>query len=555
VIDLTWRIDHEEAEAPLTGAPRPLLGTWHYLRTSLRRRRLTWVGAAVLGALLGLGSVVLLAPSSRATTTLLMVHPANLDPSSAMATDLTLLDTRAVAATTIRELGLDVAPEDFQGSISAESVTNEILKITVAAPDDTQATTRADTLTRAYLAFRAGQLRSLSSGTIAGYQSRIDAMRKQVTELNRDYAAATAEGDAAVEEASAILTRRTQLNTQIVALQEQIEDAALNADAAIASTHVIDPAAIVSRSAKRAAVLNTVTGLIAGTALGVGFVLFRALTSTQLRRRQDVAVALRAPVRISVRSPGPWEGRRGVRWLLRRRPWRGRDLEALALGLGSAVLPRDGLPVEPADRWGEPVSEGVALAAIGNPRAGAAVVGALADHLRGLGRSVLLVDLSPRGSLVRWARRSSRGGDTEGSRSAHVVHRPAGVLGLARGPLADPGHAAARGDESLAVIWSEADVVLVLADVDPGVDAENLGSWVDQVVPLVTAGASTPELLQTTAELVRTAGLRVPFALMTGAHETDESLGVTDGSDEAATVRGPVGGTVGGPVGAPVGAP
>ena len=168
-------------------------------------------------------------------------------------------------------------------------------------------------------------------------------------------------------------------------------------------------------------------------------------------------------------------------------------------------------------------------------------MGGLAEHLCGLGRSVLLVDLSPQGSLVRWAQRASRrsGGGTEGE-TLHV-HRPEGVLGLARGPLSALGNPAELHD-SLVRQWAEADVVLVLADVDPGVDAENLGSWVHQVVPLVTAGASTPELLQTTAELLRTAGLSAPFALMLGAHETDESLGLRDGTKVSAhQVAQPVG--------------
>jgi hypothetical protein len=44
----------------------------------------------------------------------------------------------------------------------------------------------------------------------------------------------------------------------------------------------------------------------------------------------------------------------------------------------------------------------------------------------------------------------------------------------------------------------------------------------------VTAGKSSPELLETTAELVRSAGLELPFVMMVGADETDESLGAVD---------------------------
>lgn len=531
MIDLSWQIE-EDRDTELTGAPRPLLGTWHYLRSALRRERRLWMGVAVLGALLGLATLVVLPPSSKATVTLLMVHTPNVDGGSAMATDVSLLATREVATRTTRVLGLDMAPEDFQASISAEPVTTEILKITVAAPDDPSAVTRTEALTRQYLQFRAEQLRSLSSGLIAGYQSRIDTMQDQVDALNREYTVATAKGAGGQEQASDILTRRTQLHSQIIDMQQAIEDASLNADAAISSTHVIDSATLAPNSVRRSLALNVGAGLIAGTGLGVGFVLFRALTSTKVRRRQDVALALGAPVRLSVGSPGPMERRLGLR--LFRRSWRQRDLEALAHGLSAVVLSRGGpaLPMMAATprptQVGAP--ESVALAAIGNSRAGAEIVGALADHLRDLGRAVLLVDLTASAALVRWAgqrrghRRPRGRAAGRGSRRAepHRVHRPSGVVGLARGPLAPP------ADQDLRASWEAADVVLVLADVDPGVDAEHLATWVDHVVPLVTAGRSTPELLQTTAELVRTAGLPVPFALMVGSDDSDESLGLSD---------------------------
>ena len=68
-------------------------------------------------------------------------------------------------------------------------------------------------------------------------------------------------------------------------------------------------------------------------------------------------------------------------------------------------------------------------------------------------------------------------------------------------------------------------MVLALVEVDPGVDAEQLATWVDRVVPVVTAGAPTAELLSTTADLVREAGLQLPFAMMVGCDSLDESLG------------------------------
>jgi hypothetical protein len=173
---------------------------------------------------------------------------------------------------------------------------------------------------------------------------------------------------------------------------------------------------------------------------------------------------------------------------------------------------------------GRGLGQGLALAAVGNARVAASVLAALGNHMKELGLTVFLLDLSASGAMA--ARDARSGGSLE-------VFRPGGVPGLARGPRS--GEAVSpvplRAADGWHDRWAAADVVLVLAEVNPGIDAENLATWVPQVVPLVTAGSSTPELLETTAELVRAARLDLPFALMVGSDDTDESIGLTPGSE------------------------
>ncbi|SES49882.1 Chain length determinant protein [Pedococcus cremeus] len=526
MIDLSWNIDADDREEEITGTPRPLLGTWHYLRTSLRRERKTWIGLGVCGALLGLAVLLLLPPSSKATVTLLMAHPASLDGPSAMGTDVSLLNTREVADRTVRQLRLPLTPEQFQATISSEPVTTEILMITVDAPNDAAALSRAGALTRQYLDFRAAQLSSLSSGLIDGYQKRITGLNDEVNKRTTQYNRLVKEGAATSSQAQELIAQRAGFENQIYDLQQLKENASLSTDAAVSSTHVVDQPRLIRHSMKRTVVLGVGSGLVLGTALGVGFVLFRALTSDRVRRRHDVALALAAPVRFSVASLGPVKGVAAslLPWRRRRRGWRGNDLETLVHGLTAAVLtPGGGAGTTwqgPAPTGGRGPSQGLALAAVGNARAAAAVLVALAAHLESMGLAVFLVDLSPSGALA------SDGGRRGAS---FDVLRPDGVPGLARGP---------RGGEATMALplrptdpwherWAAADVVLVLAQVDPGIDAENLATWVPQVVPLVTAGLSTPELLETTGELVRAAGLSLPFALMVGSDSTDQSVGHT----------------------------
>ncbi|WP_406832178.1 hypothetical protein ABEG17_04955 [Pedococcus sp. KACC 23699] len=530
MIDLSWNIDPEDRGAEITGSPRPLLGTWHYLRTSLRRERRTWLGLGALGALLGLATLLLVPTSSHAVVTLLMAHPSSLDAQSAMGTDVSLLNTREVADRTVRELGIPVSPDAFQGMVTAEPVTTEILMITVSAPDDAAALTRVDALTRQYLTFRATQLRSLSNGVIQGYQKRIAGLQEQAKTVTRQYDAVIKKsGDPT--RGGDLITRRSALDAQINDLQQSIEDASLATEAAVSSTHVVDLPRVILHSAKRRAVLAVAAGLIAGLALGVGVVVFRALTSDRVRRRHDVALALDTPVRYSVASLGPADGARAALdpWRRKRRGWRRHDLEALVHGLAGAVLaPGDSTgggrhgPV--AAGSGQGLDQGLALAAVGNARVAASVLAALASHLEQLGMTVFLADLSESGALAAQ-------GDGSGGRSE--VFRPSGVPGLARGPRRNQAVTPVplRPVDAWHERWAAADVVLVLAEVNPGIDAENLATWVPQVVPLVTAGTSTPEVLETTAELVRAARLELPFALMVGSDDTDESVGLAEGSN------------------------
>jgi capsular polysaccharide biosynthesis protein len=652
VIDFSWHIEDEPRDPEVAGSPRPLLSTWHFLRKALRREWRIWVGLSILGGLFGMAALMLLPPASASTATLLLGHPNGTDSETAMATDVSLLTTRAVATSVIDKLDLSIGPEAFQSSVTPEPVTSQVLRITVKGPDAAASLTRTTTLVNEYLAFRTAQMRSLTNGLISGYQTRIAALEDQVNTLTKQYNQFSEQGGAGQARAGEVLTHRTELNSQITTMQRAIEDATLQTEAAIASTHVIDVPRVVPHSAKRAMVLNVGSGVIAGGAIGVGLVLFRALTSERLRRRQEVALALGAPVSFSVRSTGPpvsrvaslrrglWEHvpRRGLLGKDIGQPWRGRDLQAMVYGLETAISPRTGwrinsptevsrgaasartptaaaarstrggtsIAVEQpgavkagkspsagqgrrsrdrgrsrggaqagggapshrgANAAGNPAvtvreqppsttprregrqpspaasvdppktPERIALAAVANTEAAADILLALAAHLRRVGVSVFLVDLSESGALAKsvpsWSGRLPGPASAPPHARIPEVFRPTSLPGLSRGPL----ETATRPSVDLAVdhpqrpAWNAADVVLALVEVDPGLEVENLRTWVSQVVPLVTAGRSNAELLGTIAELIRSAGLDLPFAMMLAADKTDESLGLPDAAD------------------------
>ena len=80
-------------------------------------------------------------------------------------------------------------------------------------------------------------------------------------------------------------------------------------NAIVTGSYVLNPATALPRSLIKGPALYFVGGLFGGLVVGMGGVIVAALLSRRLRRRDDVAVAMGAPVRLSV---GP----------LRRRRWR-----------------------------------------------------------------------------------------------------------------------------------------------------------------------------------------------------------------------------------------
>jgi capsular polysaccharide biosynthesis protein len=542
----TWRLALDDSDPEFTGAAPPLLATGRALAEAALRTWRIWVGAAVVGAVLAVGALLALPHPAEATTTLLMVSP-NANGEAAMTTDISLLKTRAVAEQVVADLHLEDSPESVLSTVSATPMSDQILTVTVGGPTDAAAVARARSLVKGYLAFRAKQLRTISDGVVRGYGAQVKVLQKQAEELTRQYGRISTAARVDQVQLNDVLTARTTLTRQITDLQQSIEEASLQTDAAVSSTHVIDEPVAVGHGSRRQSVLFAVSGAIMGAALALGTIMFTSLTTDKLRRRRDVASALGVPVRVGVGAVLPrsrahaaeaagtaWVARRlhghPVRWTAQRRH---RNLEALAEGLQSALGPRFlSLPqaraaaggAGPASPGCRPTTLGVAVV----DRAGmcATVVRALTDRLAQAEVRVLVVDLTSSGALA--GREVS--GLCEGRVdwwSTPAVYRPEGDPLLVAGPRSTDRRPAPGPGQlgDLGTLWEGADVVLALVELDPGIDLDLLGTWVSRVVPLVSAGRASAELLAAIAGFVEESGLEMPFALLEGADRSDRSSG------------------------------
>ena len=218
MIDTRWRIDDDTTDPDVVGPPRPLLTTWHFLLGALRRGWRTWVSLALAGGLAALALLVVRPPGGVATATILLVHPTAGD-TSAMATDVSLLETRAVATKVIAELGLGLSPDAFLSTVSAEPVTSQILEVSVKGPTDADALKRADALVAGFLEFRGDQLRSLSGGLVRGYQEHVTKLQSQLDDVTREYNGLTGTDAASRTRATDLLGLRTQISSEINATE------------------------------------------------------------------------------------------------------------------------------------------------------------------------------------------------------------------------------------------------------------------------------------------------------------------------------------------------
>lgn len=515
MIEPAWAVagpDSEDTAGP-TAAP---LVSLHFLRSALRRAWPVWVGLALTGMVLGAAWTYVMPAKSTGTVTLLLAHDPATDPTQAMATDLAMLRTRAVAEAVIAELDLQMTPQEFQKSVSMSAETTAVLVLAVAATDPEAALTRTETLSSTYLEFRSEQIRSQSSALLDSYQDRLDSLTQRVEALTAEYTAVSSTDPQAQNEATDLLTQRSQLNAEINTLRQIIQDTSTKTSSLVAASHVLDPPSLVPHSDLMRLLLCVASGLIGGLALGVGLVLFKALTSDRLRRREDVALALGAPVRLSVHPPLP-----GGLWRrVTRRSGAERALRSLARGIESETQSDGGGQVR------------LALASVDDVRAAELVLACLAVQVRALGKAVFVVDLSESGHLERAVTRALR--RVPGQHhdlDAPPVFRPERSPAGAGGLTVVTGEGSPPPDDPRRADWEAAEVVLTLAEVDPAVGLDRLQPWADQVIVVVTAGRSSAERLRTTGRLIRAAGLGLPFAVLVGADRGDESCGLADAAD------------------------
>lgn len=462
-----------------------------FIGSSLRRGVRIWCAIALLGLLIGGLAYLKFPPAYKATASVLLVSDPAVDPNVAIQTNMALAQSTQVATDVVHQLGLRQAPASFLGSYTVTDETNAVLTITASGPSSGQAVQRAAAIASQFLKFH-------DLYTLAQQQQTQAQLDQQVRQAKHHLNSVSPANRNA---ASNALQQVQQYAVQTMAT------ARTTTQAIIRGSVVIDAAAPAKRSIFASGLLYLLIGLIGGGVAGMAIVIIGAITSGRLRRRDDIAFAFGAPVRLSVgplpAGPGPRGGR-------------ARDLERVVEYLRTAV---PGSSRGPA---------GLAVVAVDDVRSVARVVVELAVSSGAQRRKVVLADLSPgahAASLLGVDGPGVTTVSTEGGPVTVVVPAASDIAPI--GPLGSHTYPEgyARADESLTAACAGADLVLTLAVLDPALGAEHLATWATDAVAVVTAGASTAVRIHAVGEMIRLSGTRLGSVVVTDTDKADESIG------------------------------
>lgn len=469
-----------------------------FLRSALRRGTRIWLVLGIIGLIVGAGLYVKLPPAYQASTSVFVTNNPDLDPLSQADTDQALLTSRTVASRALAQTGQRESVSTFQSSYTATIVTNQVLQVNVHAKTSAEAVAAARAVAASFLTFRAGMLQTQQQQQVQTMGVQVDQAQQQVNALNQKVSDLTA----TTSPAQAAKLRKQLANAQTTLTNLQTTVAADDAQSAVTTsqmvngTKVLDPATALPRSKIKYVAFDIAGGLVGGLALGMAFVVIRALVSDRLRRRADVATALGAPVRLSVGSLGtraPDAGRRVVQYLL------------------SAI----------------PETATLAIVAVDNVATVADLVSSLARWSARDGRRVVVADLTPGARAARLLGSKDTGVSQvspKGTKLTTYVPGPDQVA--ACGPLRQDGFAAP--DAAVATACHAADLLITLAVLDPAVGAEHLATWATEAVAVVSAGRSSGQRLYGVGEMLRLSRTRLASVVLLDADQADVSIGVPE---------------------------
>ena len=479
----------------------PMIGLRSLLATLGRKRRV-WLTTALVGLVVGACIHLAVPPKYTAVTDLYLTAPSGVDPTEAMADDVSLLQTEVVAQEAATVGHLSTNPHALLSHYTGLSLSNNIMSITFTGPSQTEAVSGDNAVAKGFLAVQAREARAQTEGLVRGLQSQISSTSKEIDDLNTkiNSISSAAPDQQLSNQLADLISQRSADESQVSQLQSQVDQALVNEQYTARTSSVLDPAAVVPASTKKVILRDGLSGLVAGLAVGLAVVIFGALLSEVRPDRSTVAATLGAPVELSLkryRSPRVMRRSRLARRLREPSP----TLRMIERRLRGQLESAPG--------------SALAVVVVGNPELASLGVGALALALSSEGHQVVVVDAADNRPLA-----SVLGLSTKPERMEAVM------LPAASGPPVrvfvapkDPLQMAEKPPPD------DADALLVLASLDPAFGAEHLAPWVKDAVMMLSSRRTTLNRMEVSRRMLREAAISLRSVILLDSDSLDDSSG------------------------------
>jgi capsular polysaccharide biosynthesis protein len=507
----------------------PGLVSLGFITAALRRSARLLFVLAIVGLIVGLGVYKARPHQYQATATVLLTLSTYENSQTASADDEAIAETRAVARLAVQDFGVNQSVSSLLSSYTAVSSTDRLVTVTASAPSSALAVLRANAVASAFLKFRASELQDQQNLVQQSLDQQVNLAKGRVNSISAQISQLSGQASSPAQQAQlGKLQAEQKLETDTLGTEESAATGnqttvLAELTGALKNSEILSVVAL-PHSKLKPLITYGALGLIAGLALGFAIIVVRALTSDRLRRRDDIAYTIDAPVRLSVgslhkrRSQIAWPGRKAKR---------DHDMRRVIAHLQSAV---------PRNTRGP---AGLAIVAVDNAPVVARAVAALAASCAGQGNQLVTVDLSDGAHLAHLlgpkkpgTHQVSRGGANftmtvpDRDNPAPVGPLPSIASPTASGPVRD----------EMVASYGSADLLLTLATLDPALGGDYLATWATNAVVMVSAGRSSAERIHAVGELIRMAGLRLDSVVLIEADKRDESLGLMRRPDEQAGI-------------------
>ncbi len=504
------------------------LASLGFIRAALGRKKRVWLTSALAGLVLFAAFAVGFPPKYQASTSLLLnpetsvgeVASTCCPASGPIYNEQTIAGSRAVATIALQKLGLKQDINSFLKTYSVTTLTDRMILITASSKSATTAVNEASAIASAYLQFRANLVESAQNLVNQTLEKQINQAEQKVKSIDTQISNVSAQPASTAQAAQLKKLRNasTQAALTVSSLQSTMASNAATAQAAndtiVQGSRVLNPASLVPPHSKvKRTIEYAALGFFAGLVLSMAIVILGALVSDRLRRRDDIAQALGAPIEVSAGPVGLSRWRSSGRGLgVARNSGVKRVVAYLDRAIPPASRPPASLAVVPVDD---------------DMRVPAVCVASLALSCAERGMQVVVADLcggAPAARLLGTKGPGVRTVTVQGTRVTVVVPERDDVIPT--GPFqGNPDRT--QASESLIDACASADLLLTLASLDPTLGAEHLSGWARGAVVMVTAGRSTAARIRAVGEMVRMAGMPFVSGALIGADKNDESLGAT----------------------------